>query len=174
MYNSMCWLFSSFFYQLRSRHVALPVSASPVSFLNMPADAPPCDKTWVKSLNKTHILTYITDTIRQSHSMPPFVSPLSLTETRGNMMSALQRLPQQCEICLSSPVMVESVSIYAIVYCTVAFYITACIIHRSKGHMCMSCISLHPQLKQIHAVRQVEKRARCLSLLLSLNTFHHL
>lgn len=71
-----------------------------------------------KSLTKTHIRTYITDREQQSCSTLPFVSCASLTETRDIMMSALQRLPQQREICLSSPVMDESVFVCAIPHYT--------------------------------------------------------
>lgn len=163
-------------YQLRDKHGALPVTPRSFGFVNMIAT--PCDKprklTAWKSFNKARITTCITDAEQQSRSVLPFVSFSPLTETRDIMMSALEKLPQQCEICLCSCVMVESVSIRAIPYCIVDSYAAACIIHTSKGHMRISCISLHPKLMQTRAVGQVEVRFKPRGCVLSLQASPHL
>lgn len=68
----------------------------------------------------------------------PFISSFSMTETREIKMSALQCLPQQCEMCLSPAVTVKSVSIFTTVLLHGLCLTSAiCIIHTSKGHTCV-------------------------------------
>lgn len=83
------------------------------------------------------------------------------SQTGDIMMSVFQKLPQQCEICLSCPVMRKPVSICLAWRSAPRLpHIHLCIIHSSSSPTRGSCISLNAHCKLTSAVKSIEGRVQ--------------